>query len=141
LWRLNNPRCEGVELSVFEHKFCNDILAQLRHRIFQEMEWVFSVNILHNINVCFVAPVHMDYLVFLQRLEHGGPWLVRLSLFRAEAPPLGRMPLSKKTRGGGALRKNSPRRGPRSASVRGRGRGYGGERVANNVGAVYSEWS
>jgi hypothetical protein len=68
-----------VELSVFEHKFCNDILAQLRHRIFHEMEWVFSVNILHNINV-FVAPVHMDYLVFFQRLEHGGPWLVRLSL-------------------------------------------------------------
>jgi hypothetical protein len=30
-WRLKELRCEGVELSVFERKFCKDILAQLRH--------------------------------------------------------------------------------------------------------------
>jgi hypothetical protein len=40
----------------------------------------FSVNILHDINVCLVAPVYMDYLVFLQRLKHDSPWLVKLSL-------------------------------------------------------------
>jgi hypothetical protein len=34
----------------------------------------FSVNILHDINVCLVAPVYMDYLVFLQRLKHDSPW-------------------------------------------------------------------
>jgi hypothetical protein len=40
-WKLKKPRCEGVELGVFECKLCKDILAQLRHRIFHEMEWVF----------------------------------------------------------------------------------------------------
>jgi hypothetical protein len=34
-------RCEGVEFSVFEHMFCKDILAHLRHRIFREMEQDF----------------------------------------------------------------------------------------------------
>jgi hypothetical protein len=40
----------------------------------------FSMNIPHDINVYFVAPIYMDYLVFLRRLKHGGLWLVKLSL-------------------------------------------------------------
>jgi hypothetical protein len=40
-WRLRKLRCEGVEFSVVEHKFCKNILAQLRHRIFHEVEWFF----------------------------------------------------------------------------------------------------
>jgi hypothetical protein len=91
-----------VELSVFEHKFCNDILAQLRHRIFHEMEWVFSVNILHNINVFCCTCSHGLFGFFSKARAR---WSVagQIVPFRAEAPPLGRMPLSKKTRGGGAL--------------------------------------
>jgi hypothetical protein len=63
----------------------------------------FSVNILHNINVCFVAPVHMDYLVFFSKARARWSVAGQIVPFRAEAPPLGWMPLSKKTRGGGAL--------------------------------------
>jgi hypothetical protein len=38
------------------------------------------MNILRDINVYFVAHVYMDNLFFLQRMKHGGPWLVKLSL-------------------------------------------------------------
>jgi hypothetical protein len=40
------------------------------------MKWneFFSVNILHDIDICFIALVYMNYLVFLQRLKHGGLW-------------------------------------------------------------------
>jgi hypothetical protein len=37
-WRLRKLRCEGVGLSVLEHTFCKDILVQLRHHTFHEME-------------------------------------------------------------------------------------------------------
>jgi hypothetical protein len=41
---------------------------------------VFSMYILRDVNVCIIALVYMDYLVFLRRLKHGGPWLGKLSL-------------------------------------------------------------
>jgi hypothetical protein len=34
--------------------------------MFREMKWVFSVNILCDINVYFVALVYMDYLIFFE---------------------------------------------------------------------------
>jgi hypothetical protein len=40
----------------------------------------FSVNILHDIKCLFYCIVYVDYLVFLRRLKHGGPWLDKLSL-------------------------------------------------------------
>jgi hypothetical protein len=63
-----------VEFNAFECMFCKDTLAHLRHRTFREMERVFSVNILCDIDICFTALVYMNYLVFLQRLKHGGLW-------------------------------------------------------------------
>jgi hypothetical protein len=39
--RLNELRCEGVEFNAFEHLFCKDILAHLRHHTFHAMERVF----------------------------------------------------------------------------------------------------
>jgi hypothetical protein len=80
-WRLRKLRCEGVEWSLvsLSTSFVKNILAQLRHRIFHEVEWG-SKYILRDINVCFIALVYMDYLIFLQRLKHGGPWLGKLSL-------------------------------------------------------------
>jgi hypothetical protein len=38
----------------------------------------FSMNILHDINICFIALVDVNYLVFLRRLKHGGPGLGEL---------------------------------------------------------------
>jgi hypothetical protein len=38
------------------------------------------VNILHDINVCFIALVYVNYLFFLRRMKCGGPWLGMLSL-------------------------------------------------------------
>jgi hypothetical protein len=38
------------------------------------------MNILRDINVCFIALVYIDYLIFLQRLKHGSPSLGKLSL-------------------------------------------------------------
>jgi hypothetical protein len=38
------------------------------------------MNILHDINVCLIALIYMGCLVFVRRLEHGGPWLGKLSL-------------------------------------------------------------
>jgi hypothetical protein len=31
-------RCKGVKFTVFEHNFCKNILAQLRHHIFHEIK-------------------------------------------------------------------------------------------------------
>jgi hypothetical protein len=52
--------------------FVKDILAHLRLRAFCDMK-CFSVNVLRDIGACFIAFVHMHYLVFLRRLKHGGP--------------------------------------------------------------------
>jgi hypothetical protein len=79
-WRLKKLRCDRVEFSVFEHQFCKNILAYLRHHIFHEMELVFLMNILCDINICFIIVLYVNYLVFLLRLKHGGPWLGKLSL-------------------------------------------------------------
>jgi hypothetical protein len=38
------------------------------------------VNILHDIGICFIALVYLDYLVFLRRLKHDGLWLGDLFL-------------------------------------------------------------
>jgi hypothetical protein len=38
------------------------------------------VNILHDINVCFIALVYVNYLVFLRRHKHDSPWLGQFSL-------------------------------------------------------------
>jgi hypothetical protein len=38
MWSLKKLRCGGVELDVFEHMFCKDILAHMRPRTFHEME-------------------------------------------------------------------------------------------------------
>jgi hypothetical protein len=40
----------------------------------------FIVNILHDISICFIALVYVNYLVFLRRLKHGGLWLSDLFL-------------------------------------------------------------
>jgi hypothetical protein len=40
----------------------------------------FSVNILCDIDICFITDIYMYYLVFLSRLKHGGPWLGELFL-------------------------------------------------------------
>jgi hypothetical protein len=39
-----------------------------------------SVNILCNIDICFIALVHVNYLVFLQRMKHVSLWLGNLFL-------------------------------------------------------------
>jgi hypothetical protein len=45
------------------------------------------VNILHDIDICFIAIVHMNYLVFLRRLKHDG-LVGQIVPVRAKAPPL-----------------------------------------------------
>jgi hypothetical protein len=93
-WKLKKPRCERVELCVFEHKFCKDILAQLRHHPFHEMEWVF---------------LWISFMILMLVLLHLFTWIIWFSLkaearwpmageivpVSTKAPPLGRTPLSK----------------------------------------------
>jgi hypothetical protein len=38
----------------------------------------FSMNILHDIDILFIALAHIYYLVFFRRLKHGSPWLDEL---------------------------------------------------------------
>jgi hypothetical protein len=38
------------------------------------------VNILRDIDICFIALVYLNYLVLLRRLKHGGLWLRDLFL-------------------------------------------------------------
>jgi hypothetical protein len=45
--------------------FVKNILARLGHRTFHEMDLIFSVNILRDINVCLIALVYVDCLVFV----------------------------------------------------------------------------
>jgi hypothetical protein len=80
------------------------------------MKWnEISANILHDINICFIALVHVNYLVFLRRLKHGGPWLGELSLPAWRCHLLFRHLWLRKESGA--------RRAPHSTSVRGHRRG------------------
>jgi hypothetical protein len=40
----------------------------------------FSVNIIRDIDICFAALVRVNYLPFLRRLKHSGPWQGELFL-------------------------------------------------------------
>jgi hypothetical protein len=84
----------------------------------------FFVYIIHDINVCFIALVYMDYLVFSSKAEARRLVAGQVVPAGIGVPPLALSPLSKKEkRGGGASGKSSTRQGPCSAIVRGRGRG------------------
>jgi hypothetical protein len=56
----------------------------------------FSVNILRDINVYFVAHVYMDNLFFSSKDEAWWPMASQIVPVSIEAPPPGRAPLSKK---------------------------------------------
>jgi hypothetical protein len=119
-WRLRKPRCKGVGLSVFERMFCKDILAQLMHRTFHEMELVFlwiSFGIL-----MFVSLHLFTWIIwFSSNAEARWPVAGEIVPISTEAPPPGRVPLSMRIQGSGASQKTSARQGPCLASVRGRG--------------------
>jgi hypothetical protein len=54
--------------------FCKYITAQLRHRTFCGTQQFVYVNILRDVNICFIASfVHVNYLIFLGKLKRGGP--------------------------------------------------------------------
>jgi hypothetical protein len=71
------------------------------------VEWdKFWVDILRDIDICFIAFVHERYLVFLRRLKRGGPWVGKLFmlarrhclLFRCLQPRRGNMVLKLRER-------------------------------------------
>jgi hypothetical protein len=79
------------------------------------------VNILHDINNCFIALVHVYYLV--SKAEAQWPMAGRVVPTCIEVSPLVPAPPAKKGKWGAkALRKTGAWRAPHSASVRGRGR-------------------
>jgi hypothetical protein len=61
---------------IFEKKYFG--LAETSHILRNAMSFT-SMNILHDIGICFIALVYMDCLVFLQRLKRGGPRLNELT--------------------------------------------------------------
>jgi hypothetical protein len=63
--------------------------AEASHVLRNAMSFT-SVNILHDISICFIAFVYMDCLVFLRRLKREGPWLNELAQLLQRHPLLSR---------------------------------------------------